>query len=145
MRFYVCCWNWNVILTQIRRNRMLDDLIFSSNKSLETIIYVLLQNLASHCLLSQLILVMFAFPCGSHLHLSSFWCVSMRETWGAFWRCWLEGFGSGHVHGEPHSVTRWTNSRMNQIRLWQNRNIIVSKANRLKVTKYFGKEPCWGN
>lgn len=69
-------------MTQIRQNRMLDDLIFSSNKSLETTIYVLLQNLASHCLFSQLILVMFAFPYGSYLHLYLFLCVSTEEAWG---------------------------------------------------------------
>lgn len=61
---------------------MLDDLIFSSNKSLETTIYVLLRSLASHCLLSQHILVMFVFPYGNYLPLSSVLCVSMGEAWG---------------------------------------------------------------
>ena len=103
----------------------------------------------SPCLLSQGVLDIRQFSVWQ-LTKSSLVCVGERGGARASvhfgeWRSGL--YGSVHTNSIPHAQTLVLNKYQTESDkdMTNQKRIIVSKANRLKVTKYFGSEPCWGN
>lgn len=122
---------------------MLDDLISSPNKSFETCLYVLLGSL--------LISLSSSTRCLGHI------CFSIRQLTKSAHLCarggvrecvcyrewWSEVNVDVHTGSVPHSQTLLLNKYHTESDkgMTNQKHIIVSKANRLKVTKYFGTVP----
>lgn len=148
MWFYVCWRNWNVNLTQICQNRMLDDLISSSNKSLESSLYVLPRSLPISW---SSFTGYLGHICFSIWQLTKSTHTCVRECGGVracvcFREWWSEVYVNVHTNSIPCSQTLMLNKYQTEsdTDMANQKCIIVSKANRLKVTKYFGSELYWG-